>query len=331
MLHALKDMGHDAYPADDREMFGASFSNDLKKKGNLQSCTLFKLRAIEFLTKSVPKFESYIYGKLCEIIEQYDPKLIITHSGWIPPSAISRLKDTTGATIVCWFPDHAMNIGRQYLFAGNYDALFFKDKRLVDMAKMISGNAFYLPECCEPKWHKRVPLSTSERETYGCDVTIAGNLYYYRAAIFEKLMERYDVKIWGPPMPRWLDSPLKRVYQNRAVTELEKAKAFNGARIVVNTFQGEVAGVNLRTFEAAGCGAFQISEYRKEIEELFTVGEEIVTFDCIDDLVEKVDYYLAHPEERQMIADKAYERAHGEHNYKKRLTQMLELLGFENA
>jgi spore maturation protein CgeB len=108
--------------------------------------------------------------------------------------------------------------------------------------------------------------------------------------------------------------------------ELEKSKAFNGAKIVVNTFQGEVEGVNLRTFEAAGCGAFQICEYRTALEELFEIGKEIVIFKNRDDLLEKVEYYLTHPEERKRIANAGHERANRDHTYKERIEKMLQII-----
>jgi len=194
------------------------------------------------------------------------------------------------------------------------------------MARRIGKNAHYLPECCMPEWHNKIDPTDEEKETYTCDITTAGNLYHYRARIFEALAGTYDVKIWGPPVPRWMETSLQTVHQGRGVTEHDKAKAFRGAKIVVNTFQGEVDGVNLRTFEAAGCGAFQICEHRDALKELFEIDTEIVTFRNIQDLIKKVDHYLAHPEERKKIADAGYARAHRDHTYKKRLEKILETI-----
>ena len=177
-----------------------------------------------------------------------------------------------------------------------------------------------------PEWHKRVELSEEDKKIYGCDITTAGNMYYYRAKIFEPLVAKYDVKLWGSTMPLWLDSPVKKVYQGRVVAELEKSKAFNGAKIVLNTFQGEVFGVNQRFFEIAGCGGFQICEHRDAIQEFLKIGEEVVTFYNAKDLIEKIDYYLQNPEERKRIANAAYTRAQKEHTFENRLTKMFKLL-----
>jgi spore maturation protein CgeB len=153
-------------------------------------------------------------------------------------------------------------------------------------------------------------------------------MYYYRAKILEPLVAKYNVKLWGPSMPLWLNSPVKKAYQGRSVTELEKSKAFNAGKIVLNTTQGAVSGVNQRFFEIAGCGGFQIFENNdtKAVDELLTIGKEVIVFDTVKDLMEKVDYYLRHPEERKKIADAAYERAHREHTFQKRLETMLEVI-----
>lgn len=324
VLVTLQDMGYEVYSVDERTLL---LSGRLPER--FFSTIGVRIRAVEtLLTRSFPRFETYVYDRLCRTVESYNPDLIITHSGGIPPRAIRKMKRETGATIVCWFPDHPGNIGRGYLLAGAYDALFAKDKYLVQLVRNNLGQkAYYLPECCQPRWHRRVELTEEEKRFYGCDLTIAGNLYWYRASIFEHFIEDYDVKLWGPPMPKWLQSPIRRVHQNRYVGELEKAKAFNAAKIVLNTFQpGEFRGVNVRVFETAGCGAFQICEYRPEIEELFILGKEIVVFHSIADLKEKIDYYLEHPQERQRIADAAYKRAHKDHTYEKRLQTMLDIV-----
>ena len=325
VLEALRDMGFNVHAVDEREMLGISFKQGIERDGRLGFFTKSKKAIIETLIKNNHAYEMRVYERLVLAIEKHKPDLVITHSAWIPPQTIRRLKEKTKAMVICWFPDHPGNIGRQYIFASPYDALFFKDKFLVDRARSLGLHANYLPEACMPAWHTRVSLTEEERASYGCDVTTAGNMYYYRAIIFEALMKKHAVKLWGS-FPRWVDSPARSVFQGRHVAELEKSKAFNAAKIVVNTFQGEIFGVNQRLFEIAGCGGFQICEHRDAIAEFFEINKEIVTFRTMDELLQKVKYYLAHPEERQTIADAAYTRAHREHTFHKRLEKMLETI-----
>ena len=330
VLETLKEMGYkESYAVDEREMLGISFARDIEKRGKISLFTRLKKRIIETRIQISPIFELRVYDRLAKAIEEKKPDLIITHSAWIPPQTIQRLKKNTKAIIVSWFPDHPLNLGRQYLLVAPYDFLFFKDKWIVDLARRINKKAFYLPEACMPKWHGRIPLSEKEKEYYSCDVTTAGNIYYYRAAILEEIMKKYEIKLWGS-FPRWVDSPVKKTFQGKSVTEEEKSKAFGAAKVVLNTFQGEVFGVNQRLFEIAGCGGFQMCEHRDVVGDFFEIGKEIVTFQNLDDLMEKLDYYMTHPEEKQKIADAAYERAHKEHTFKHRLETMFEIIKNES-
>jgi spore maturation protein CgeB len=138
----------------------------------------------------------------------------------------------------------------------------------------------------------------------------------------------YDLKIWGNNCPPWLSSPIKNKYTHHYVAAEEKAKAYISAKVLVNTmFYSEIDGVNCTLFEAAGCGAFQIADWKSSLPELFEPEREVVTFHTHQELKTKVDYYLAHPAQRQEIVDRAYGRAHHEHTYEKRLEKMLGILG----
>ena len=47
-----------------------------------------------------------------------------------------------------------------------------------------------------------------------------------------------------------------------------------------------------------------------------------------DDLIEKIRYYLAHPEERERIARAGYERTMREHTAEKRFGAIFKDMGF---
>lgn len=246
----------------------------------------------------------------------------------MPPQVVGKLREECGAKVAGWFTDPITNLHRQYLLASPFDALFLKEPFLVRTLKEKLGlNAHYLPEACNPQWHEHTVLTSAESATYGCDVAAVGTFHYYRARMLEEF-EGYDLKIWGSNCPPWISSPIKDCYTHRYVAEEEKAKAYVSAKVLINTmFYGEIEGVNCTLFEAAGCGAFQIADWKPSLPELFEPEREVVTFRTRQELKAKVNYYLAHPAERREIADRAYARAHSEHTYARRLEKMLEILG----
>jgi len=324
ILVTLEYMGHNVLALDINDTLLSSRLIDLYK-----TRFFWYLRNLEFkLLDASPLLEAKVYQKLAAKIAAYRPQLIINILNRVPPEVVTQLKRQTGAAVVFWWPDSIGNLGRQYPLASPYDALFFKDRHLVEecRSKLGINNAFFLPECCNPIWHKRVQLTEAEYALYGCDITIAGNMYYNRVLMLEPLV-KYNLKIWGGTPPRWLKSPLTQFHQRKFVAEIEKSKAFNAAKIVINTFHlQEITSISVRVFETAGCGAFQLCEYRPALEEFFEIGQELDVFSNRDELIEKVEYYLAHPEVRRAIADKGYKRAHQEHTYQKRLTEMLEIV-----
>ena len=54
-------------------------------------------------------------------------------------------------------------------------------------------------------------------------------------------------------------------------------------------------GVNVRLFEAAGCGAAVLTEFRSTVPKLFAVGKEVLAFHDFDDLVEQATRLLSEP------------------------------------
>ncbi|MDE6025403.1 MAG: glycosyltransferase [Lachnospiraceae bacterium] len=86
-------------------------------------------------------------------------------------------------------------------------------------------------------------------------------------------------------------------------------------------------GLPLRIFDLMGAGGFVISNYQAEIPEHFIPDEDIVLFDSIPDLLNKIDYYLTHDEERIQIAKNGYEKVKKYHSYDVRLQQIFEICG----
>ena len=313
ILVTLRAMGHDAQ----------AVTNPVFQTGR----SISLLKVVNYANRVLPCLEQWPYRSLVRQAADFRPDLVLIPGEQPPPAVIRELKQKGRTTVVQWFPDALSNFGRHYVLAADYDAYFFNDEYIARFFRdKLKQRAYLLPEACNPMWHRRVELTAEDKERYGCDLTVAANLYWYRALIWEHFLD-YDFKIWGAYAPRWLESPVRERYQNHYVAEEEKAKAFNAAKIVLNTMHfAVIEGFNARRFEAAGCGAFQIADWKPNLQEYFEPEKEIVTFRTLDELKEKVDYYLEHDRERQAIADRAYARAHDEHTHKRRLQRLLEVV-----
>jgi spore maturation protein CgeB len=281
---------------------------------------------LSFGARFWPAVEKRVQGSFMRAVEKTRPELVLSTYGELTPRTVKELRNLAPA-VAAWYPDATANLGREYLLASDYHCIFFKGPRAVALfRKNLDLPAYFLPECCNPLWHRPVDCTPEESSRYGCDVAMAGNCYYYRLRMIEELTG-FDVKIWGGRTARWLDHPMLRFHQRHYVAGEEKAKAFRAAGIVLNTVHyKDTDGVNCRLFEAAGCGGFVLTEDRPEVADFFEPGREVATFDSRADLLEKVKYYLAHPEQRKAIAEAGCRRAHRDHTYEIRLRRLLEIV-----
>jgi spore maturation protein CgeB len=79
--------------------------------------------------------------------------------------------------------------------------------------------------------------------------------------------------------------------------------------------------------EAAASRTFQIAYNAEDTRAIFDPSTEIVLFDSVDDLVDKIKYYLEHEEERDRIAQNAYEKFLRAYTGEKQIQMMIECLG----
>jgi spore maturation protein CgeB len=104
------------------------------------------------------------------------------------------------------------------------------------------------------------------------------------------------------------------------------------AEAVVGLYQRAKVGFNLhnrgkytfgnyRLFELPANGVMQISDGAEYLAEYFKPGEEVVGYEDVDELIDKLRYYLGHDDERQRIAQNAYRRVMRDHRMRDRLQE----------
>lgn len=135
------------------------------------------------------------------------------------------------------------------------------------------------------------------------------------------------------------------VYSNSDVSDLlriqycgsvdywsEMPKVFRMSKINLNfTIPNIKSGIPLRIWDVLGCGGFLLTNYQAEIPYYFKEGEDLVCFDGLEDLCEKVGYYLEHEEERKRIAWNGYRKVREKHSYIERIHTILDTVADEDA
>ena len=145
-----------------------------------------------------------------------------------------------------------------------------------------------------------------------------------RTLMMELLAERYDIHLYT----RDTEVVPEGVRRFPEIDGSDGAlKVFKASRINLNiTLRSIASGVPLRVFDIMSMGGFVLSDRQEEISELFEEGKDIVTYRTPEELVDKVDYYLKHEDERAKIAASGYRKVKEQHTYESRLDKIISIL-----
>lgn len=150
-----------------------------------------------------------------------------------------------------------------------------------------------------------------------------------RERTLNRLAEHFHVTLYTNSDPSNLSNVDCRSGVN---TLLEMPKVFHASKINLNmTMRPIETGLSLRIWDILGCGGFLLTNYQAEIPEYFEIGKELETYESMEELEQKVQYYLAHEEERIEIAINGYEKVAKLHTYEKRLSEMIRILSQSNG
>ncbi len=179
----------------------------------------------------------------------------------------------------------------------------------------------------DPDFHHPYTLTPEAQARYTAEITFVGtlvpdNLYSERVAALEAVAD-LGLGVWSV---HDVPASLRPYYRGEALGE-EMFRVLSAAKISINAHGDFMRyGGNMRLFEAAAVGAFQLVDNRPGVHEWFTDGEHLVTYNSPADLREKVQYYLAHPEARQAIANAAREHVLAHHTYDHRMEAAMALM-----
>ncbi len=194
-----------------------------------------------------------------------------------------------------------------------FDAVFIAQRDYVAAFKQASGHdqVFWVPLAAAPDVHRRHDLMPAYEVGFVGNIAIA-HRSTGRARRLKLLASRFRCNDFY-----------------RSYTPEEVGCVYSQSRIVFNT---SIAGdVTMRIFEGTASGALVLTDsVANGLDELFRIGEELVTYQDDGDLLDKVAYYLAHQDEREKIAAAGQRRTANEHTYSHRVDQILGIMTGSN-
>jgi spore maturation protein CgeB len=162
-------------------------------------------------------------------------------------------------------------------------------------------------------------------------VSFVGNLYQdhgSRREWLEQVSMRAPIRAWGGWTNHFADdSPLKSCCEGPA-WGVRMYEVLRRSLMTLNhhvDVAADYAG-NIRLFEATGVGTLLISDWKKNLPEMFVPGKEIVVYRSPQECVDVIHYYLSHDAERAAIATAGQQRTLRDHNYFNRMQELVAIV-----
>lgn len=184
----------------------------------------------------------------------------------------------------------------------------------IDKYKEVGARVIYMPAGANPKVYRPYDVPRD------VEVSFIGQKYGMRPNVVEDLQSR-DIPIQA----------FGKGWDGGEIPVEEMVKLYSRSRITLGfgTVGDSEAIICLkgRDFEVPMSGGFYLTQYNHELEPYFKLGEEIVCYQDLDDMAEKIRYYLDHPDEAEAIRKAGYERSIAEHTWVKRFRTAFEEMG----
>ena len=269
-----------------------------------------------------------------EAVARYRPDVVFFLKGeTIYESAIREVRQRFSPVLLQWYPDGPFNVENRNATKDSiasiplFDIYYIYARSLMQPLREAGARRVeYLPFCYDPEMLKRPDAVTDEdRAAFATDVVFAGTWEPMRQQWLERITE-FDLSVWGnmwervPP-----DNPLRALWKGNAVYGEQISKLFAVSKIHLNFLREQNHDShNVRTLEIPGFGGFLLTQRSEEqAADLYTEGREIACFHDVDELKEKIRYYLDHEDERVAIAAAGHERAQNEHQAIHRLRRVV--------
>ena len=202
-----------------------------------------------------------------------------------------------------------------------YDYVFFASQIMQDQfGDKIRPHSGVLMQCTDPQI-----MHCTEEVQHEYELLFVGNSRrVYRQILKDLIPTTHHLTVYGR---HWEEFPVQDYVVADYIANEEVGQAYHDAKILLNDHwddMREYGIISNRIFDALAVGAFVISDEVPGMEEIFSGA--VVTYNGKDDLASKIDYYLAHEDERKEKARIGKAIVLQEHTFRQRVWQIAKVM-----
>lgn len=214
-------------------------------------------------------------------------------------------------------------------FLVGFDIIISSFPHFVERFRREGITSYYQPLAFEPRVLDAVPRYSYEMRPVECSfVGGLSPLHNKGYGLLEYLANEVPINYWGYGVATLPSDSAIRARHHGEVWGKDMFKVLASSKITVNRHidVAENNANNMRLFEATGCGALLLTDYKDNLNELFEIGKEVVAYRSQEECAALIKYYLGHPDEAAAIARAGQERTLREHTYRLRMAHTAEIL-----
>lgn len=323
MAKAFRSLGHEVFYFDDGGSGGQKFFRRV----------FTRIPRREYWADDV--FRGMVSKRWIKSVVEYKPDLIvIEHAPNVMPEAIKKVRKL-GYTVFYW--DDSPPAGSQakdlLLSMKMANEVFIVDRAREWTTILFSSEDFhFLPLAGDPDiFH---PLPNIKKEY---DIVYVGSFSpqtgdaIIRSEIICNIPDKYKVAVFGNNIDYWFKYYPKlksRTLSVKAIPAKQVNEVYNKSKIVLGIYTPfHIESVSARTHETALSGAFQIVDWRRDLDELYPKSL-IPRFRYAKEINGLIDYWINRDLEREEIARKVRDYALAHNTWRHRAEAMIGL--FEN-
>jgi hypothetical protein len=318
----LRKLGHEAHHLFvNNEYLQTAWAREHGLKINTGPRWHFRLRRglVPWLSRS--KDERWLYDILTAQIKHYKPDVLLNNYIHLSTDYFRQMKPYFHLLV----GSHGSPLREKQDFSV-YDLMLSVVENFVDYFRREGVNSELLRLGFEP-----LVLEKLNGTKTSIPISFVGQLSQQHASRqhwLEYLCKRIPVQVWAPSTEDLPDgSPVIPCHQG-TVWGIEMYEIFDKSLITLNhhiDVAGAYAG-NARLFEATGIGTLLVTDWKKNLHEMFEPHKEVVAYRSVEECAEMVQYYLEHDEEREAIARAGQQRTLRDHTYYKRMQELVDIV-----
>ncbi|EKN63431.1 glycosyltransferase [Schinkia azotoformans] len=275
-----------------------------------------------------------------EQIESFQPDFVLAFAGYNLQQKLLQFLKQKKFTLGIWFTEDPFYIDESIRLAEEFQYIFTIDLGAYEYyrKKYNSKKILHLPLGTD----QSIYHPTTSQKDYLFDLCLIGYPYPERIQLANYILEQtpYKFVLGGPLWRRFINSQNhQRLFViNKWIEPKKVNQLYCSSKIILNSHRSpyfyknkntlgiESKSINVRTFDVAASGGFQLLSAKPDTVLHFDLGKEIICYSTDEECLKLIQQFLNNDQERTNISKKAMEKALNCHTFFHRVENIINSL-----